>query len=123
MIQRFYGGRDHSTVVHVIQRIEAMRESDPNLDVLVCDLKLRIDAPAENMEQSPTTRLLTSSPASQQVELRLVAEEITAQVRKVLREELRYAQHGEQSNACEKHYLQPRYSRIRHLIVKRLPAT
>ncbi len=42
VIGRFYGGRDHSTVVHSIQRVEAMRETDPNLDVLLCDLKSRI---------------------------------------------------------------------------------
>ena len=102
VIGRFYEGRDHSTVVHAIQRIEAMREADPNLDVLVCDLKSRIGATAQSMEQSPSTRLLTSRPASQQVELRLIAEEITAQIRRVFREELRYAQHREQSNASEK---------------------
>lgn len=39
MIGRFYNGRDHSTVVHGIQRIESIRESDPDLDVLISDLK------------------------------------------------------------------------------------
>ena len=101
VIGRFYGGRDHSTVVHAIQRIEAMRDADPNLDVLVCDLKSRIDATAESTVPSPPTRLLTSSPAPQQIELRLVAEEITAHIRKVLREELLYAQHRERSDASE----------------------
>jgi hypothetical protein len=39
VIGRFYNGRDHSTVVHGIQRIESMRESDPDLDTLISDLK------------------------------------------------------------------------------------
>ncbi|MDQ2950026.1 MAG: hypothetical protein M3Y27_29505 [Acidobacteriota bacterium] len=39
VIGRFYNGRDHSTVVHGIQRIESMRESDPDLDALLSDLK------------------------------------------------------------------------------------
>lgn len=39
VIGRFYNGRDHSTVVHGIQRIESMRDSDPDLDALISDLK------------------------------------------------------------------------------------
>ncbi len=39
VIGRFYNGRDHSTVVHGIQRIESMRETDPDLDALISSLK------------------------------------------------------------------------------------
>jgi hypothetical protein len=39
VIGRFYNGRDHSTVCHGIQRIEALRESDPEVDLLISDLK------------------------------------------------------------------------------------
>jgi chromosomal replication initiation ATPase DnaA len=39
VIGRFYTGRDHSTVVHGLQRIESMLESDPDLDALISDLK------------------------------------------------------------------------------------
>jgi chromosomal replication initiator protein len=35
VIGRFYNGRDHSTVCYGIQRIEALRESDPEVDALV----------------------------------------------------------------------------------------
>ena len=38
-IGRFYHGRDHSTVCHGIQRIEALRESDPEVDALLTELK------------------------------------------------------------------------------------
>ena len=39
VIGRFYNGRDHSTVCHGIQRIEALREADPDFDVLLSELK------------------------------------------------------------------------------------
>ena len=39
VIGRFYNGRDHSTVCYSIQRIEALRESDPDIDALIADLK------------------------------------------------------------------------------------
>src|SRR3569833_202958 len=42
MIGRFYNGRDHSTVIHGIQRIEAHRESDPDLDTLLSELRDQI---------------------------------------------------------------------------------
>ncbi len=38
-IGRFYNGRDHSTVVYGIQRIQALREIDPDLDALLSELK------------------------------------------------------------------------------------
>lgn len=42
VIGRFYNGRDHSTVCYGIQRIEAMRESNPDLDTLLTELKRQI---------------------------------------------------------------------------------
>ena len=41
-IGHFYNGRDHSTVCHSIQRIEALRESDAEMDGLLADLKYQI---------------------------------------------------------------------------------
>ena len=38
-IGRFYNGRDHSTVIHGIQRIQALRDTDPEVDALLSDLK------------------------------------------------------------------------------------
>jgi hypothetical protein len=51
VIGRFYNGRDHSTVCYGIQRIEALRASDPEVDALITDLKheLRVD------DKSPST--------------------------------------------------------------------
>jgi hypothetical protein len=42
VIGRFYNGRDHSTVCHGIQRIEALRESDPDVDALITALKQQL---------------------------------------------------------------------------------
>jgi hypothetical protein len=39
IIGRFYHGRDHSTVCYGIQRIEAMRDSDADVDALVGELR------------------------------------------------------------------------------------
>lgn len=41
-IGHFYNGRDHSTVCHSIQRIEALRESDAKIDGLLADIKYQI---------------------------------------------------------------------------------
>ena len=91
VIGRFYGGRDHSTVVHSIQRIEAMREVDPELDVLLCDLKSRIGAAAENGEEPQRRSLVATGSAERKSDVRMLAKEITAQIREALSDELRAA--------------------------------
>jgi len=53
VIGRFYNGRDHSTVCHSIQRIEALRETDPEVDALLADLKNQI---LENVAADQTDR-------------------------------------------------------------------
>ncbi len=47
MIGRFYDGRDHSTVCHGIQRIQALRESNPDVDALLSELKRELDGSLE----------------------------------------------------------------------------
>src|SRR3954470_21032186 len=42
VIGRFYNGRDHSTVCHSIQRIEELRDSDPDVDALLSELKSQL---------------------------------------------------------------------------------
>lgn len=39
VIGRFYNGRDHSTVCYGIQRIEALRDGDPDIDALITSLR------------------------------------------------------------------------------------
>src|SRR3954447_13936280 len=43
LIGRFYHGRDHSTVIYGIQRIQALRETDPEVDALLSDLKAELE--------------------------------------------------------------------------------
>ncbi len=47
VIGRFYNGRDHSTVCYGIQRIESLRESDPDVDALISDLKRQLSGEDE----------------------------------------------------------------------------
>jgi Bacterial dnaA protein helix-turn-helix len=42
VIGRFYNGRDHSTVCYGIQRIDALRESDPDVDALITSLRTQL---------------------------------------------------------------------------------
>ena len=42
IIGRFYNGHDQSTVCCAIRRIEALRESDPQVDALLTDLKRQL---------------------------------------------------------------------------------
>lgn len=42
VIGRFYNGRDHSTVCYGIQRIESLRESNSDVDVLITELKQQL---------------------------------------------------------------------------------
>ena len=42
VIGRFYNGRDHSTVCHGIQRIEELRDCDPDVDALLSELKAQL---------------------------------------------------------------------------------
>jgi hypothetical protein len=45
-IGRFYNGRDHSTVHYAVQRVEALRETSPDLDTLLSELKRAISEAA-----------------------------------------------------------------------------
>src|SRR3954454_5832840 len=43
-IGRFYNGRDHSSVCYGIQRIQSLRDSDPDVDALITELKRQLGA-------------------------------------------------------------------------------
>jgi hypothetical protein len=57
VIGRFYNGRDHSTVCHSIQRIEALRESDPAVDTLLSELKDQLVEHAGQADRQHVTAL------------------------------------------------------------------
>jgi Bacterial dnaA protein helix-turn-helix len=62
VIGRFYNGRDHSTVCHGIQRIESLRESNPEVDVLIAELKQQLDERSDGPDETelaPTPRRVT----------------------------------------------------------------
>jgi Bacterial dnaA protein helix-turn-helix len=55
VIGRFYNGRDHSTVCHSIQRIEELRDSDPDVGALLSELKAQLvkrSETAQSIERS-----------------------------------------------------------------------
>ncbi len=51
VIGRFYNGRDHSTVCYGVQRIEALRESDPDVDALLTELREQLIEDTQYTEQ------------------------------------------------------------------------
>ena len=53
VIGRFYNGRDHSTVCHSIQRIETLRETDPDVDGLITDLRRELSRDADPVQARP----------------------------------------------------------------------
>src|SRR5262245_45801382 len=57
-IGRFYNGRDHSTVCHAIKRIQALRDSNPEVEGLLSSLiqELGTDKVAEVNPPSATTK-------------------------------------------------------------------
>ena len=50
VIGRFHNGRDHSTVCHGIQRIEELRDSDPDVDALLSELKAQLVKHSETLQ-------------------------------------------------------------------------
>ena len=48
----FYNGRDHSTVCHGVQRIEALREQNPDVDALLCELASSLEGVPEKTESN-----------------------------------------------------------------------
>ncbi len=58
VIGRFYNGRDHSTVCHGIQRIEELRDCDPDIDALLAELKRQL---IDSSQQTPSQRSSTVS--------------------------------------------------------------
>ena len=83
-IGRYYHGRDHSTVIHGIQRIEALRQSDPDVDSLIRELKRQLERQpieeSENNERSPKLERISKYTVEELAEL--VAERVYALLQK-----------------------------------------
>jgi len=97
VIGRFYNGRDHSTVCYGIQRIEALRESDPDVDALITDLKhelnVSIDSPAEQQQTKPHGCVRLSH-CDLQMLADLIAEQVCARLEKRVTESAIDEQHA-----------------------------
>ena len=88
VIGRFYNGRDHSTVCHGIQRIEFLRDSNPDVDALVTELKrqLALNGLEESCNQVTNENAVTLNRSEVGVEefADLVAERVCAYLEKRL---------------------------------------
>ena len=52
-IGKFYNGRDHSTVCYALKRIEALRQADSDVDVLVANLTEQIRSAPQRPPKMP----------------------------------------------------------------------
>jgi hypothetical protein len=55
-IGKFYNGRDHSTVCHALKRIAALREADPDIELLLSNLTVEIQSGSVRSELSKRVR-------------------------------------------------------------------
>jgi hypothetical protein len=79
-IGRFYNGRDHSTVCHGIQRIDSLRESDPEVDTLLSDLKRRLGVVSEDGDSDSTDNAPISKITLTSADLAALAELVAVRV-------------------------------------------
>lgn len=79
IIGRFYNRRDHSTVCYGIQRIEALRESDPDVDALITDLKRQLTGD-DNIASASVAAKEQSSVIMSQASMEELADLIAARV-------------------------------------------
>src|SRR5208283_5416186 len=86
IIGRFYDGRDHTTVCYSIQRIEALRESDPDVEALIMDLKRRLSGDDDSLTSATGVQQKGSLGSTNQRELETLADLIAARVLKLLEE-------------------------------------
>src|SRR5271166_3530257 len=80
IIGRFYDGRDHSTVCYSIQRIEALRESDPDVEALITDLKRRLSGDDDSLTSGVAVEHNGSMVGVNQRELEVLADRIAERV-------------------------------------------
>ncbi|HEX7359218.1 MAG TPA: helix-turn-helix domain-containing protein [Bryobacteraceae bacterium] len=80
VIGRFYNGRDRSTVCHGIQRVEALRESDPDVDSLISDLKHRLSGQSDLSHEAKVPATFPKSASVVQLNLDQLAELVAARV-------------------------------------------
>ena len=80
LIGRFYNGRDHSTVIHSIQRIESLRESDPEVEVLLSDLKDQLTRRPDGSDEKKVFEAPIKVPYASYINIDELAEAIAERV-------------------------------------------
>jgi DnaA-like protein len=85
IIGRFYGGRDHSTVCYGIQKIETLRETNPDFEALLSELKYKLTSIATAKPQ-PENKLVSSQVNLSRADIEELAELIVALVFRRLNE-------------------------------------
>jgi hypothetical protein len=90
-IGRFYNGRDHSTVCHGIQRIDSLRESDPEVDTLLSDLKRQLGVVSEDGDSDSTDIAAISKITLTSADLATLAELVAVRVVDILTSDPRRA--------------------------------
>ena len=81
-IGRFYNGRDHSTVCYGVQRIEALRESDPDVDALLTELREQLIEHTQYTEQKDISPICIPSrrPPLGQLDFEELADQIADRI-------------------------------------------
>jgi Bacterial dnaA protein helix-turn-helix len=95
VIGRFYNGRDHSTVCHGIQRIESLRESNPEVDVLLAELKLQLDQGGEASGETELPEIPRKSARVSQLSVDELADVVAKRVCAYLERRKRRLEPGE----------------------------
>lgn len=90
IIGRFYGGKDHSTVCYALQRIEGLRESDPEVDALLADLARRLrEDDARSVATSALMPFRSERPSLSNTDIEWVANVIADKVFALVEAKLR----------------------------------
>lgn len=84
-IGRSYNGRDHSTVCHGIQKIEALRETNPDFDSLLSELKYELTS-IRTVKTDTECKMVSSQVNLSRAEIEELAELIVALVFRRLNE-------------------------------------
>jgi Bacterial dnaA protein helix-turn-helix len=100
VIGRFYNGRDHSTVCHGIQRIESLRESNPEVDVLLAELKLQLDQGGEGSDETELPEMPRKSVRGSQLSVDELADVVAQRVCAYLEKRLQPSGAGESFPIC-----------------------
>lgn len=85
-IGRFYHGRDHSTVCHAVGRIEALRETDPEVDALLRELTAQLLNAQELASSAVSQRISDTTTLLQNDGLGRLANEIVDRLRPELKQ-------------------------------------